>query len=367
MKSTDLLKRLRSILLLLLSLFLLYVAGILLFASVNDIKYERKLPGEIVAGGEAAGAPGNRLSFLIWNLGYGGLGAEADFFYQHSTFFSGKHMVRPPKDLSMSWQQGISDFLTAQKVDFILLQEADRHSKRSYFQDHVAEIGGKLEGFSGVFFPNYQVRKVVVPLLEPWHFYGEVKSGLASFSRFVPVKSERLQLPGTFPWPTSLFMLDRCLGVQRFRLKNGRQLVVVNVHNEAYDKGGKVKAQQMQFLKQFVLQEYEQGNYVVAGGDWNQIPPFFKAEALQPVHAVHSGQIPLDPELFPEGWHWVFDPAHPTNRSIEAPYQKGVTRVSVIDFFLISPNVRVRTVKCLDLDFRYSDHQPVWMEVQLLD
>jgi endonuclease/exonuclease/phosphatase family metal-dependent hydrolase len=74
--------------------------------------------------------------------------------------------------------------------------------------------------------------------------------------------------------------------------------------------------------------------------------------------------MPLDAGYMPEGWRWAYDPAVPTNRSIDAPYEKGRTPVSLIDFYLVSPNVRVVQVKALDQGFRSSDHQPVWMEVR---
>jgi endonuclease/exonuclease/phosphatase family metal-dependent hydrolase len=32
---------------------------------------------------------------------------------------------------------------------------------------------------------------------------------------------------------------------------------------------------------------------------------------------------------------------------------------------LISPNLTAKQVKTIDQQFRFSDHQPVWMEVEL--
>ena len=69
--------------------------------------------------------------------------------------------------------------------------------------------------------------------------------------------------------------------------------------------------------------------------------------------------------MAPADWQWVYDPTVPTNRKVRTPYVAGKSFITLIDFFLISPNVRARTVKGLDQQFRFSDHQPVWMEVEL--
>ena len=68
-------------------------------------------------------------------------------------------------------------------------------------------------------------------------------------------------------------MLDRCFVVSRFNLSNGKDLVLMNTHNSAYDAGGKLRDAEMPIIRDLMIEEYEKGNYVVAGGDWNQNPP----------------------------------------------------------------------------------------------
>jgi endonuclease/exonuclease/phosphatase family metal-dependent hydrolase len=48
-----------------------------------------------------------------------------------------------------------------------------------------------------------------------------------------------------------------------------KYLVLVNLHLEAYDDGEGKKAQ-TEMLKQILQEEADQGNYVIAGGDFNQ-------------------------------------------------------------------------------------------------
>jgi endonuclease/exonuclease/phosphatase family metal-dependent hydrolase len=219
--------------------------------------------------------------------------------------------------------------------------------------------------FFAAYFPNYRAQRVPVPILEPWNAYGAVNSGLATFSRYEPEASQRLQLPGNFGWPKRLFMLDRCLGYTRYPCKWGKDLVVINVHNEAFDKGG-IKKQQEQFLRKLALEEYQKGNYVIAGGDWNTCPPYLPHDVfMKEKNPGDQGQN-MDPKLFPSDWNWIYDPTVPSNRNNDQPYVPQKTYVTLIDYFLVSPNVRVRKVKGLKQDFRFSDHQAVWMEVELL-
>lgn len=361
-------KRIWSIFFFVVSIPVAYIAGLLMYSTVTDYAPKSVLPAKVIrTSGITAPLPDTAFSFLIWNLGYGGLGRENDFFYGSSTFFSGGHDIRPSKDQHERYQASIRQFLKSQRVDFFLLQEIDIASKRSYYTNQVDEIAQDLPGFSAHFFPNYQVSWVPVPLFEPWQAYGEARSGLATYGRFAPKDAQRFALPGAFAWPTRLFMLDRCLGLTRYQLSWGRDLVVINLHNEAYDRDGSLKAQQLGFLKTLLEKEYRKGNYVVVGGDWNQSPPYFKPQMLQPAYPKVAPVKSLDPAYLPSDWRWVFDPAVATNRSTAEPYKKGKTPVALIDFFLVSPNVRVIQAKALNQDFNASDHQPVWMEIRLED
>jgi endonuclease/exonuclease/phosphatase family metal-dependent hydrolase len=146
--------------------------------------------------------------------------------------------------------------------------------------------------------------------------------------------------------------------------------VVVNTHNSAYD-GGHLKPKEMAYLKRFLLAEYQKGNYVVVGGDWNQNPPGIInnkvsiAAGVLPSTSYQPSQI--DEKFMPENWQWVFDPVIPTSRSLVDILDYGKTPVALIDYYLISPNVEVVEVKGFNLKFQYSDHNPVRMTIRLRD
>lgn len=305
------------------------------------------------------------LTFTIWNIGYCGLGAEADFFYHGSGFWmAGDDMVYPPEDLSNKYLEGVKDFIRSQTRDFYLLQEVDFASKRSYYNDQFDELKKQLPSFSASKATNFNVQRVPAPALQPWNAYGKCYSGLATYSKFQPTEIKRYQLPGEFNWPNKPFMLDRCLQVSRYPFR-GKELVVVNVHNTAYERDGAQKMQQLDFLKDLILPEYEKGNYVIAGGDWNQCPPGISRDHFKKINLSGLKNTTIPDDLFPEGWHWAFDRNVPTNRSNRDPYIKGETFTALIDFYLLSPNIEVLEVKGVDMQFAYSDHQPVELTIKL--
>ena len=109
---------------------ILYVGGMLLFGIATKFKPEaiEDVAVTNAKGGKVADVVSDStISFMIWNVGYGGLGKEVDFFYDN-----GK-MVTSPEEHVKKNNAGIEKFLASVKdVDFIMLQEVDRDSKRSW-------------------------------------------------------------------------------------------------------------------------------------------------------------------------------------------------------------------------------------------
>lgn len=343
---------------LLILLVVIFLGGIILYGTLTDYK---PAPGssvtlEISGKGKAISNTDTTLHFLNWNIGYGGLGAESDFFYD------GGKMVRAKRENWDKYFNGITQtLLQNDSIDFYLIQEIDQNSKRSYHINQYDSVLRLLQNGTASFGLNYNVKHVPLPFTNP---LGKVYSGVATYSRFQPSLSERFQYPGKFAWPTRIFFLDRCFISSRFPLQNGKELIVINTHNSAYDETGEVKKAEMEFLKEYVINEYVNGNYVVVGGDFNQRPPRIDAQKFS--EAPENTFIPpgIDRDFMPPGWFWVFDAFVPTNRHLDAPLQDD-TYKTLIDYYLVSPNVEVTAIRTLDLQFLYSDHQPVLMSVRI--
>lgn len=345
-----LIRTLLYLILVLVGAFLLF----LLFATIDDYR-----PKEVIA--QAVECEKDILSdslqvkLLIWNIGYAGLDASMDFFYD------GGSSMRPSREGVKRNMEGILASLSPYRgYDFILLQEVDQDSKRSYHTNEYGEIQDQFTGYFSNFGKNYDVGFVPIPLKEPM---GKVKSGLMTLSLHCPHQVERHSFPGNYSWPMKLFMLDRCFLVNRYHLDNQKDLLIINTHNSAYDDGS-LRAQQMDFLRSFLLSESEKGNYIIVGGDWNQTP--YGIEPALPSHQFDTENLSyMDKDYPAPGWTWAHGPDIPTNRRVAVPYERGSSLTTIIDCYLLSPNIRLEHVETIDLDFQYSDHQPVILQASL--
>lgn len=299
-----------------------------------------------------------QISIISWNIGYCGLGQEMDFFYE-----GGKH-IGPDKEI---YQQYISQIFamvsTMDSVDFVLLQEVDFGAKRTFYDHQDSVFMSALPKFSFVTAANYKVPYIPLPIFNPM---GKVNSGMMSFSRFTPKYAARIQYPGSYDWPMKVFFLDRCFIIMKFDLENGKEFIMVNTHNSAYSDAADIRITEMQFLKSFLLDWTQRGNYVIVGGDWNANPPGFDSTRIISGDKVYFAGQSVGDDFMPEGWQWVYDPTMPTNRDVSTPYFKGQSKTTIIDYFLCSPNIKVNNVKTIDAGFAFSDHNPVYLNFSFL-
>lgn len=347
-------KKILKILLALLLVVVLALGGLIGYAYFTDYKPENQT---LVAENPQATALNDTLTYraMIWNIGYCGLSAEMDFFYD------GGENVFPPEEKVLSNLENILQFVKKQdSIDFFLFQEVDKDSRRSHHISQYDSLQALYASFHASFGKNYAVGFVPLPPTSPM---GKVKSGLMSLSRYLPQKAVRYSFPGNYTFPKGLFMLDRCFLVNRYTLQNGKELLVVNTHNSAYDDGS-LRKRQMDYMKDFLIKEYEKGNFIVVGGDWNQCPPGFEPAFAE--NAFDTVQVSYIENNYPAaGWNWAFAADVPTNRRVATPYNAETSPTTVIDFYLLSPNIQALALKNINLGFRYSDHQPVVLSFRL--
>jgi endonuclease/exonuclease/phosphatase family metal-dependent hydrolase len=331
-----------------------YVIGCIVYAKVTY--FDPPIIELLYSNNQTSKLEEDSFSAMIWNIGYAGLGAESDFFYD------GGKMMNPEEKMVHKYFDGIVNSLSDTSIDFILLQEVDSHSKRSYYLDQVSFLKAqahKSNPFSH-FAYNYKVNYIPQPWTEPM---GKVNSGLLSLAKYEPYKVERHQLPGQFGFPKQLFFLRRCLLIQYFHLTNGKDLIFINIHNSAYDDSGKLKAEEMAYLKTILDKEDANGNYIVCGGDWNQCPPDFAYNRLAAGKEGDYSQTNVKP--LTEGGQWIYDPQIATNRKNDKAYDAKKTFTTVIDFFWVSKNISAISCHGINQNFEFSDHQPVVFKFKL--
>ena len=76
----------------------------------------------------------------------------------------------------------------------------------------------------------------------------------------------------SFPIATTFkkfFDLDRCYSISRVPVDNDKELVVFNLHMSAYGNDDQIRQGQIRMLCQDMEKEYQAGNYVLCGGDFN--------------------------------------------------------------------------------------------------
>ena len=389
------------------------LVGIIFLIWLTAVEYKpadtEKVEVDSTYGSQKLLYEGDEFSLMTWNIGYGCLGDNADFFLD-----GGKGVMTATQERREVNIAGLKGTIVSKEPDIIFFQEVDRDSKRSYNKDELLElsvglselldqnnandilndleeysatkgtdvnieiVGGdnksgdsdKLgNGYSTSFAYNYKAEYVPYPIPQ---CLGKVNSGIATFSKFNVEDAERISLPCPFKWPVKTINLKRCLLVNRIPVvdedekETGKELVLVNLHLEAYD-GGENKAAQTEQLREFLQSEYDKGNYVIAGGDFNQA--FSNVDlSMYPEKEGnwHCGLI--ETSDFGNNFQCEMDNSKPTCRLLDQPYQgadKDSFQYYMIDGFIVSDNIEVGETKTIGTFFAPSDHNPVLMNVKL--
>ena len=307
---------------------------------------------------------GEVLNIVTWNIGYGALGDNADFFMDGGSSVYTADDERVQQNLAV-----ISAKLSELNPDFIFLQEVDADSSRSHGVDERDLIRRTLAGNTGVermtaFANNF---KAFVPY--PIPPIGKVDSGLLTLSAAQIASAERISLPCPFSWPIRTVNLKRCLLVTRIPVENSdKELVLVNLHLEAYD-DGEGKIAQTKQLAEFLQNEADKGNYVIAGGDFNQVFSNVDTSAYPVLSEDYWMPGSIDADAFDSRFSLRMDNSAPTCRSLDRVFlgeDREGFQFYMIDGFILSENIRVQTLQTIETNFVASDHNPVRLQFVLI-
>lgn len=346
MKKTNIIVRILKVIGVLVILLLLFV----LYLTVREYRPKAIEPvsGKLNEGTQIKSS--DTVSVLSFNTGYAGLSKNEDFFMD-----GGSEVAPDSKNLVEENLNGITEILKANTADVYFLQEVDLNSKRSFHINQAERYHEELK-LNDYFARNFKCDFVPYPLPP----IGKVESGLLTLTGLDVNKAERISLPESFSWPVKTCNLKRCILETRIPLADSdKELVLLNFHLEAYD-SGEGKIAQSKMLAQILKKEYENGNYVIAGGDFNQT-----FESIDKYPILDKGNwVPgvISENDIPEHFSFAIDDSYPTCRLLNKPYGPD-SQVYVIDGFIVSDNLSVESVKVVNTDFEYTDHQPVKLEV----
>ena len=342
---------------LLLLLVVVLFGGLLLYLSITEFKPDPEEPLSVASGASGSLKPGDVLSVVSWNIGYGALGDNADFFMDGGSGVKTATTERLSENLD-----SITGFLTETDADLYLLQEIDQDSTRSEHTDEVQRIRDTLDGYDSSFGNNFKVPIVPYPIPP----IGKVDSGILTLSRFPIESAVRVALPCPFTWPVRIANLKRCLVVNRIPLEDSdKELVLVNLHLEAYDNGEGKEAQTRQMME-LLQKEADAGNYVIAAGDFNQTFSNIDTSMYPSMEGMwQCGHI--DTDVY-SGWQFMMDNSVPSCRSLDKPLEgadKENFQYYLIDGYILSENISVDSLETIDLGFVSSDHNPVLLHAKL--
>lgn len=340
-------------------------AAVGLFAFLAVTEYNPPDVEPITPSGSATGTvkAGDELTLLTWNVGYGALGDDADFFMD-----GGKSVITSTKERAEENTAAITEEIERVQPDIVLLQEIDQRSNRSFYIDQIEEITSQAPSMEFVFALNYKT--AFVPLGIPP--YGEINSGILTLSSIPAREAQRISLPCSFEWPMSTVQMKRCQLLTRFPVEGtDRELVIINEHIDAYT-NEEHRTAQVDVIRETMEQEAAAGNYVIVGGDWNH--SFSNIDISDyPLLEPDLWQAGvLDISTFNSSWQFTMDASIPTCRLLNHPLvdadgtPNGLPiQYYMVDGFIVSDNVRIVSIETQDRGFVHSDHNPVVFKVVL--
>lgn len=348
--------------------FILVIVGYLLYVIIQYDRIEDNLALDIENNQSQTLDIGDSLSVITYNIGFGAYDPEYTFFLDAGVMKDGKKVTGKlgkarNKDAVVKNTAGAIATLKSNPTDFVMVQEADTDSSRSYRVNQVEQIKKELgSDYAATYGVNFHSAYLMFPLNDP---HGQSNAGLVTLSKYGLSSSVRRSYPVSNGFDKFLD-LDRCFVVNRVPVgDSGKELVMVNSHMSAYDKGGTIRQKQLEMLNSFMADEYAKGNYVVIGGDFNHdiadSGELFPSEQEYPAWVFKLSEEDIDPN-----YSFAAATNAPTCRAAEMPYTKGVNFTIVVDGYIVSDNIRVDNVTNIDTDFAYSDHNPAKMVFTLL-
>lgn len=336
----------------------IYVA----YVFISYHRLDDKLPLTVESAGSAADRPlaaGETYRIMSYNVGFGAYSDDYSFFMD-----GGKESRARSAEAATENISGAAAEMLSLDPDFLLIEELDVDGTRSW---HVNELELVKEALgdryvNSTFAQNYDSPYLFWPLFQP---HGANQSGIAVFSRYPIASALRRSLPIEEGF-MKLVDLDRCYSVQRIPVSDSdKELVLYALHLSAYTSDGTIATKQLQMLFADMLTEYEAGNWCIAGGDFNKDLLGDGGETFGISGPEYTWAQVIPAELIPTDLSVIapFDADNPVPscRNSDIPYGDDNFCVTV-DGFVISANVEATTAGVIDTGFRWSDHNPVYMD-----
>jgi len=322
-------------------------------------RFEVVAPARLTAGEGPLLSAGQRLTVMSWNVQY--FAGKNYVFYYDLPHYSGPDTRPSPRDIDATLAEA-ARIVDDEAPDILLLQEVDDGAGRTDGQDQAARLESLLKDrypFKAEAF-YWKARFVPHPKI-----MGAVGMKLVIFSRYRIEAATRIALPGAggnvF---TERLNLQRCLLTAELPVEGGGRLALINLHLEAFPEKPDLLGRQLAALEQAITVFEKQGAFVVAGGDFNLLPPgqyralaehkrtFFNPEdEMTPLFTRYTmvpGLADTDPRG-PAPWFTHF----PNDPGVSGPDR-------TLDYLLFSKHLGIHSKHVRSRDtLHISDHLPV--------
>ena len=257
-------------------------------------------------------------------------------------------------------------------VDFILFQNIDVDSTRSYYVDQKNILAESLSTMAGVFAEAGKSNYVFSPISSP---LGRTDSRMATFSNKYIGHRIRYSLPSNSEFMSKYGTNDNCVILTRVRTVSNKMLSIINVNVDIYEDEDIRQKDLEAILRIMDFEHNTMGNYCLVGGTFGfllngtsgaflnnmqspawgkQLPESFNESILKNIgFRITSDEIALDQGIG-------------TVRDMSVAYNKGGSYEAIVDGFIVSKDISVEKTAVIDNGYLYSSHNPVKITFRLL-
>lgn len=326
-------------------------------------------------------------SISTYNIGFGAYSQDYTFFLDTGYDDEGNETCghwskgRSKEEVEFNTNGAISN-IQALNADFMLFQEVDTKSTRSYKINQNELITNAFSTCDNVHCVNFHSAYLPYPLYD---MHGSVNAGLTILSKYKMQSAKRYEYTIADDF-SKLFDLDRCFAVTTIKVSNDKTLYIVDSHMSAYDKGGTIREKQMAQLNKFLDDCQKEGAYVIVGGDFNHdlitYNPLYSYTNENRAFGVTKKAPDWVAYMFDEngkspimdGYTIYAAENNPTCRNNDIEWTPGETFVCTVDGYIVSDNIKVTDIKAIQTKngkkgidgFAFADHEPVYMEFELI-
>ena len=238
----------------------------------------------------------------------------------------------------------VKDQLKTVNPDIICLQEIDFYSSRSFHinqQEELRQLGYNYT-FQAV---NWDENYLPFPGTNIAYHYGEIYSGQSILSKYPISDPERIVLERVedTPFYRDAFYLDRLAQVCNISV-NGIEIIVINVHLEAYDK--ETRRKQTEYVAG-LYNKYKDVKPVLLVGDFNSDSNYSNATINTLMEIQGIAYVPSD------------------SADMHYTYPSPAPRVRIDYVFYNDAFIEMESAEVLSSFGQASDHLPVMMTFKL--